>query len=83
LRARRSERDSRAALNEVNAMIGKILVVLCLLAVGGVLIAGVTTMAIGGETAKKWSNLLMRYRILAQAIAIIVLMAVLYFGSGH
>ena len=64
-------------------MIGKILIILSLLAVAGILIAGVVVMAIGGETGAKWSNVLMRYRVLAQAIAVAVLMAVLYFTSQH
>lgn len=62
-------------------MIAKTLIVLSLLAVAGTLIAGIAVMAIGGQTAAKWSNVLMRYRILAQAVAVAVLMAVLYFGS--
>ena len=72
-----------AALLGLELMAGKILIVLSLLAVAGVLIAGVVAMAIGGKTSAKWSNVLMRYRILAQAIAIAILMAVLYFSSQH
>ncbi len=64
-------------------MIGKILIILSLLVVGGTLVAGIAVMAIGGETGAKWSNVLMRYRILAQAVAVAVLMAVLYFSSNH
>jgi hypothetical protein len=64
-------------------MIGKILVGLALAASAGVLIAGVVVMAIGGQTDAKWANVLMRYRILAQAIAVIVLMSVLYFSRLH
>jgi hypothetical protein len=62
-------------------MIGKIFIILALLAVAGTLIAGIVVMAIGGKTDAKWSNLLMRYRVLAQAIAVAVLLAVLYFNS--
>ena len=64
-------------------MFGKIIVLIALFSVGGILVAGVVVMAIGGETAKKYSNVLMRYRVLAQAIAIVIVLAVLYFGSGH
>ena len=64
-------------------MIVKILIFLCLLVVGGILVAGIAVMAIGGETSAKWSNVLMRYRVLAQAIAIAVLLAVLYLSSQH
>ena len=64
-------------------MIGKILIVLSLLAVGATLVAGIAVMAIGGEASAKWSNVLMRYRILAQAVAVAILMGVLYFSSNH
>jgi ABC-type dipeptide/oligopeptide/nickel transport system permease subunit len=64
-------------------MIGKIAIVFSLLLVAGVLVAGIAVMAIGGETGKKWSNVLMRYRILAQAIAVAILMIVLYASSHH
>lgn len=60
---------------------GQIIVAVALVAVAAVLIAGVSTMFIGGEFAKKWSNRLMRYRVLAQFIAIVIIMAVLYFST--
>lgn len=60
---------------------GKIIVVIALAAVALILIAGVSTMFVGGEFARKWSNRLMRYRVLAQFIAIVIIMAVLYFGT--
>jgi len=63
-------------------MIWKILIVLSLLVVVGTLVAGITVMAIGGKTDAKWSNVLMRYRILAQAVAVGVLMLALYASSG-
>ncbi len=44
--------------------------------------AGLSTLWVGGDFAKKWSNRLMRYRIIAQFIAVVVIMGVLYF-SGH
>jgi cytochrome bd-type quinol oxidase subunit 2 len=64
-------------------MIGKILIVLSLLVVAGTLVAGIAVMAIGGKTDAKWSNVLMRYRILAQAIAVAILMLVLYLSSSR
>jgi hypothetical protein len=64
-------------------MIGKVLIILSMIAVAGVLIAGIVVMAIGGETGAKWSNVLMRYRILAQAIAVAILMVVLYASTQH
>lgn len=64
-------------------MFGKILIILALLAVAGTLVAGIAVMAIGGKTDAKWSNVLMRYRVLAQAIAVAVLLLVLYVNSHH
>jgi hypothetical protein len=64
-------------------MIGKILIVLSLLVVAGTLVAGIAVMAIGGKTDAKWSNVLMRYRILAQAIAVAILLLVLYLSSNR
>jgi hypothetical protein len=64
-------------------MFWKILIILSLLVVAGTLIAGITVMAIGGRTDAKWSNLLMRYRVLAQAVAVAVLMLALYASNQH
>ena len=64
-------------------MIGKILIVLLPVVVAVILIGGIVVMAIGGETSAKWSNVLMRYRILAQAIAFAILLLVLYASSNH
>jgi hypothetical protein len=49
--------------------------------VATVLVAGLYTLWIGGEASRNWSNRLMRIRVLAQFIAIIIIMAVLYFSS--
>lgn len=62
-------------------MFGKILIILALLVVAGTLVAGIAVMAIGGKTDAKWSNVLMRYRVLAQAVAVAILLAVLYFNN--
>jgi hypothetical protein len=64
-------------------MTGKIIVALALAVVALILVAGLVTMWIGGETDSKWSNRLMRYRVLAQAVAIGVVLLVLYFTSPH
>lgn len=64
-------------------MTGKIIVALALAVVALILVAGLVTMWIGGETDNKWSNRLMRYRVLAQAVAIGIVLLVLYFTSGH
>jgi hypothetical protein len=59
---------------------GKILILISMAAVAIILFAGIAVMAIGGETNAKWSNVLMRYRVIAQAIAVAILLAVLYFS---
>ena len=64
-------------------MVGNILIIVALVVVAGILIAGLVVMAMGGQVAGKWSNRLMRYRVLAQAVAILVLLLVLYFSSQH
>ena len=62
-------------------MTGEVLVGLALAAVAAVLLAGLYTLWIGGEASRNWSNRLMRIRVLAQFIAIIIIMSVLYFTS--
>jgi hypothetical protein len=52
--------------------IGVVFVILCL---------GLYTLWAGGDVAATYSNRLMRIRVLAQFIAIIIIMAVLYFSS--
>ena len=64
-------------------MIGKILILLALAVVAVILLGGIVVMAIGGETSSRWSNLLMRYRILAQAVALLIIAAVVYFAGAH
>ena len=64
-------------------MTGKILVAIALIVVVLILIAGVVSMSIGVEFDRKWGNRLMRYRVVAQFIAILIVMTVLYFTSTH
>jgi hypoxia induced protein len=64
-------------------MMGKILLLISMIAVAVILIAGLAVLAIGGETNAKWGNVLMRYRVLAQAVAVGIAMLVLYFSSLH
>jgi len=59
---------------------GKILVGVAVAIVFVVLCLGLYTLWRGGDTARSWSNKLMRIRVLAQAIAIVIIMAVLYFS---
>lgn len=61
---------------------GKILVAVVTLIVAGVLVVGLYSLFRGSDFARTYSNKLMRLRIAAQLVAIIVIMAVLYF-SGH
>jgi len=62
---------------------GKVIVVVALGVVLAILLAGSFVMAMGGQVSKEWSNRLMRYRVLAQAVAILIVMVVLYFASQH
>ena len=62
-------------------MFWKILALVALVAVAVILFAGIAVMAVGGDTGAKWSNRLMRYRILAQAVAVAILFAAIYFSS--
>ncbi len=62
-------------------MIGNILIILALAAVAAILLGGVVVMAIGGQTSAKWSNVLMRYRIVAQAVALLIIGLVVYIAS--
>ncbi len=63
-------------------MSGGVVVAIAIGAVFVILLIGLYTLWAGGDVARTYSNRLMRLRVLAQAIAIAVIMAVLYF-SGH
>jgi hypothetical protein len=62
-------------------MTGKFLVALGLAAVALILLGGLYTLWIGGETSRNWSNRLMRMRVLAQFITVLIILAVLYFNA--
>jgi hypothetical protein len=62
-------------------MTGKFLVGVAVAVVVLILLAGFYTLVVGGETSSNWSNRLMRMRVLAQFIAILIIMAVLYFST--
>ncbi|MGO4914249.1 twin transmembrane helix small protein [Pseudogemmobacter sp. W21_MBD1_M6] len=51
-----------------------ILVAVSVLVVVGILMFGIGTFAKGGEFNKKHANKIMRYRIAAQAVAVIVIL---------
>ena len=57
----------------------KVLSITLLLAVGVVLILGISTLFKGGETSKKYSNKLMQWRVLLQFVAVIALVCFAYF----
>ena len=61
-------------------MSGDTIVAIAVGAVFLILLSGLYVMFKGGETSRNWSNRLMRYRVLAQFVAILIIMVVLYFG---
>ena len=62
---------------------GKILVGVATVAVALVLVVGLYSLYRGGDFARSYSNKIMRLRIAAQFIAIVIIMSVLYFwGRG-
>jgi heme/copper-type cytochrome/quinol oxidase subunit 2 len=65
-----------------DSVTGKILVAVAIAIVGLVLVAGVSTMFVEGKKARTWSNRMMRVRVLAQFIAILIIMAVFYFARS-
>ncbi len=60
---------------------GKLLIGIAILIVAGVLAAGLYSLFRGADFSRSYSNKLMRYRVVAQFVAIIVVMAVLYFSG--
>jgi hypothetical protein len=62
---------------------GKVIVAIAIGIVFMVLCLGLWTLWKGGAVSASWSNKLMRIRVLAQFIAILVILAVLYFGKGR
>ena len=57
----------------------QIVLTVALLAVAGILVWGVLTMARGGEYNVKNSNRIMRYRIIFQAIALIIILGLMWW----
>jgi hypothetical protein len=62
---------------------GKILIVICMAFVAAILGAGLYTLWKGGAVSAQWSNKLMRLRVLAQAVTILLVLLVLYFARNH
>jgi len=59
-----------------------ILLIVVLVAVVGVLVFGIVSMARGGNFARKYSNKMMRWRVALQFAAVAVIIAILYFREG-
>ena len=64
-------------------MMGNIIIIVALGVVAAVLLAGIVVMAIGGQTSARWSNVLMRYRIVAQAAALLIIALVVYLAANR
>ena len=47
-----------------------------------ILMIGVISFSRGGEFNRKYSNRLMRYRIAAQFVAVLLILAAVFFGKG-
>ena len=60
-----------------------ILIPVCLFAVVVVLFFGIYALFRGGDFGRSYSNKLMRLRVVAQAIAIAVLMGALWWRTRH
>ena len=60
-------------------ILDQIVLTVALLAVAGILGWGVLTMARGGEYNVKNSNRIMRYRIIFQAIALIIILGLMWW----
>jgi hypothetical protein len=64
-------------------MVGKLAVAVAVGLVACILIAGLYTLWVGGDFSRTWSNRLMRIRVLAQFIAILIVMSVFYIMRRH
>ncbi len=63
-------------------MTGQILVGIAIAIVAMILFAGLYTLWAGGDVSRTWSNRLMRYRVMAQFVAVLIIMAILFL-TGH
>ena len=59
-----------------------ILVVMSMAAVAVILIIGIGGFGRGGEFNRKYANKLMQLRIAAQFVAVLIILAFVYFTSG-
>ena len=59
-----------------------LLVVLAVLVTAGILLTGIGTFGKGGEFNRRHANRLMRYRIVAQAVAIALILLYVWLRKG-
>jgi hypothetical protein len=59
-----------------------ILVAAAMLITLGVLFSGLIVMARGGETNRKYANVLMRWRVVAQGVALALIAVAILIGRG-
>ena len=59
-----------------------IIATLACVVVLAILALGIGSFAKGGEIARKHSNRLMRYRIAAQFVAVVLILLAVFFGKG-
>lgn len=59
-----------------------IVMIIAMLAVLGILMVGIAGFAKGGDFNRKHANRIMRYRIYAQFVAVLLILAVVYFAKG-
>ena len=59
-----------------------IIPVVACLAVLIILMIGISIFAKGGSVSRKYSNRLMRYRVIAQAIAVLIILAYVIIQQG-
>jgi flagellar basal body-associated protein FliL len=76
-----ASRGAAAEKESQGQMTGSLLVAIAVAAVTCVLLAGLYTLWVGGEVSATWSNRLMRIRVLAQFVAVVIIMAVIYFSG--
>lgn len=60
-----------------------IVLLLALLALVVVLFWGIITMARGGEYNARWSNKIMRYRVVMQGIALLIFIVILLMAGSN
>lgn len=60
-----------------------VLVVVACAAVLVILMLGIGSFGVGGQTAHKYSNKLMRWRIAAQAVAIALILLFIWLRGGN